>query len=86
MKVDVYDTYATSPTGHVFRFELNVPAGTSALMAERFAHAFVGGSDPEIETACILRSRSVCDEEVIRALKSHGYSVQPWRDVGNRAA
>lgn len=84
MIVDVYDTYATAPTGVILHFEAILPAGATQAEASQRIHDYVGGSDPEVEME--WTSRRLCsDAEVLRELRRCGLctvSLNPLRAAG----
>ncbi|MBL8547736.1 MAG: DUF2024 family protein [Hyphomonadaceae bacterium] len=41
MKIDVYDTYATSKAGKTMHFDVFLPSGGNKETALRYAHAFL---------------------------------------------
>ena len=53
MKIDVYDTYATSKTGKTIHFDVFLPSGGNKETALRHAHAFLESIG---ETAEALKS------------------------------
>ena len=82
MRVDVYDTYATGPTGCLIHIDFVVPAGTTSFEVERLVHAYVGGIEPEIEAECVGKGTPARDEEMTTELNQQGFSVQSHFAVG----
>jgi hypothetical protein len=79
MKVDVYDTYATSAKGAMIHFDVLVPMGTSAETAFKFAREWldqVGMGDAELEqTRCNFCHSENAGARVIIDVEQDGYHI-----------
>lgn len=50
MKIDVYDTYASSKTGNIIHFDVLLPSGASKELALQYARAFLGSIGEAADT------------------------------------
>lgn len=79
MKVDVYDTYATSVDGSTIHFDVLVPAGTSEEIAFRFAKEWlsrVGLSQAELkQSRCNFCHTESASQHIIANIDADGYHI-----------
>ena len=89
MTVDVYDTYATTPSGALLHLDVFVPAGTTVDTVEQLVGELVGGIDPEIEAErCESRSSRLLppNSSIAIDIRESGVSIIPARTRFRAAA
>ena len=79
MKVDVYDTYTQSITGHTMHFDVLVPEGISADTAFKYAQELIeeNGEDSKglRQELCNFCHSELARSNVKHDIKSSGYHI-----------
>ncbi len=79
MKIDVYDSYATSMRGHVMHFDVFVAATTPAEQALSFGRQWLTSLGEPAEglnqSRCKYCHSEVANPDVENHIKSHGYFI-----------
>lgn len=79
MKIDVYDSFATSIQGHLMHFDVFVAASTPADQALAYGQQWlVSMGEPAaglIQSRCNFCHSEVANPDVANHIKSHGYFI-----------
>ena len=79
MKVDVYDTYATSKTGHTIHFDVLLASPSKASSAYEFALKWlndIGEKDAELrQSRCNYCHSENASKAVIVDIESNGFHI-----------
>lgn len=79
MKVDVYDTYATSTTGHTIHFDVLLASPSEASKAYEYAVKWlddIGEKDAELsQSRCTYCHSERASTAVIADIESNGFHI-----------
>ena len=88
MKIEVYDTYATSKRGSKIHFDVMLPIGGNELDASKYAQDFLKRIY-ESKDSIKLNSCKFCHTEEAKAnvaekVEKDGYCIVPIENCGNQ--
>lgn len=79
MKIDVYDTYATSGAGKTIHFDVLLPNGDGKEKALKFAREFLEAigekADSLKQERCNFCHSETADENLENYIKQHGHYI-----------
>ncbi|GAA4810718.1 hypothetical protein GCM10011365_14050 [Marinicella pacifica] len=79
MKIDVYDSFATSNQGRLMHFDVFVESGTSAQQALAYGQQWllsIGESSAGLKQShCNFCHSEAANPEVAHHIKNHGYFI-----------
>lgn len=84
MRLAIYDTFATAPSGAILHFEVFAPFTALQTVVEPLVALHVGGSDPELEMLrCgeLQLDVSLDDTPIVQEIARDGIAI---REIGFR--
>ncbi|PJB71360.1 MAG: DUF2024 domain-containing protein [Alphaproteobacteria bacterium CG_4_9_14_3_um_filter_47_13] len=79
MKIDVYDTYATSKNGNIMHFDVFIPNGENGDKAFQYAKIWlsdIGQNADDLDQArCRFCHSEMANPEIEREIKAQGYYI-----------
>lgn len=90
MKIDVYDTYATSKEGSIIHFDVFLPEGKSAEIALRYAKAFLisigENADSVTSERCNFCHSEIASPEVKQHIEQYEHFILQMEGCPNSSS